>query len=95
MTETVRPGYVYKDGTTTTAYVANRVEAVGAITTIKIFNDGANPLDFALNREEDAVAIDGVVPAGEFVELNDIDQGISNIAVKGAMASAYRFWAYH
>lgn len=95
MTETVRPGWAYKDGNTTTAYVDNRVELIGASTSLKIINDGANPLDFAINREEDTTEIDGVVKAGEELDLNDLRQGLSSIAVKGALVSAYRLWAYH
>lgn len=95
MTETVKPGYAYKDGNTTAAYAGNRIELKGAITTIKIANDGASPLDFVLNQAADSVEIDGVVKAGEVLTLDNIDQGVSSIGVKSASATAYRLWAYY
>lgn len=94
MTETVRPGWNYKDGNTTGDYVDNRLEINGAVNTLEIFNDGANDLQFAINREEDTTKIDGVIKTGEKKVFSDIKQGLSNVAVKGAVASAYRLWAY-
>lgn len=93
--ETIRPGWAYKADNTTTAYAANHIELKGAITTLKIKNDGVNPLDFMINRSEDASKIDGQVLAGEELNLSDIDQGLSSVAVKGALVTAYRLWAYH
>ena len=89
-----RPGYLYMDGNTETAYVDSRELAQGANTNLKICNDGAQPLQFAINRAEDTTKIDGVVPAGKELYLSDIHGGISNVAVKGSSATAYRLWAY-
>ena len=94
-TETIRPGWAFKEDDTTTDYVDNYIKLTGAITTLKIKNDGAQPLDFMINRSSDATSIDGKVPAGEELNLADIDQGLSSVAVKGASATAYRLWAYH
>ena len=88
-----RPGYLYMDGVAEADYVDSREEVRGAITTLKVFNDGGADLEFAINREEDADSVDGVVPAGESVSLDDIDQGLNSIAVRGS--GAFRVWAYH
>lgn len=94
-TETIRPGWAFKENDTTTDYVDNRIKLSGATTTLKIINDGNEPLDFAINREEDTVKVDGIVLSGETLELNDIDQGLNSVAVKGAITTAYRLWAYY
>lgn len=91
--ETIRPGYAYKDDDATADYVDNRIELRGATTTLKIINDSANDLDFAINREEDTTKVDGVVKGNSELTLPDIDQGLSSVAVKGN--GAYRLWAYH
>ena len=72
--ETIRPGYAYKDNTTTDDYVDNRIELSGSATALKIINDSGNALDFALNRSEDATKIDGVVPANSELELKGFTQ---------------------
>lgn len=94
-TETIRPGYAFKEDNTTLDYADNHMELNGAITTLKIINDGGNDLEFMINRAEDATAVDGIVKAGEELNLADIDQGLSSVAVKSAVATAYRLWAYH
>lgn len=91
--ETIKPGYAFKEDVATANYVDNRVELKGAITTLKIINDGGADLQFALNRSDDTVEVDGIVKAGETLDLTDIDQGLSSVAVKGS--GAYRFWAYY
>jgi len=95
--ETIRPGYTYKDDTTTNDYSGNRVELKGASTVLKIINDSGNALDFALNREEDATKIDGVVPANSELELKGLNQGFSSVALKSTVPAShatYRLWAY-
>ena len=91
--ESIRPGFAYKDDVATANFSDNRVELRGATTTLKIINDGASDLEFQTNREADASDVDGIVKVGESLELNDIDQGLSSVAVKGS--GAYRFWAYY
>lgn len=94
--ESIRPGYAFKADTASATYSDNRIELRGAITTLKICNDNgaAIALEFVLNRAEDSTEIDGIVPAGKELNLSDIDQGISSIAVRGNGA-AYRLWAYY
>ena len=95
--ETIRPGYAYKDGSTTNNYTDSRIKLSGFATTLKIVNDSANALDFSMNREEDATEVDGVVPANSELELKGVNQGFRNVAVKStvpASAATYRLWAY-
>lgn len=94
VTETIKPGYAFKEDVATANYADNRVELRGATTTLKIVNDSAGVLEFALNRSEDTDEVDGTVKAGETLNLADIDQGLSSVAVRGA-GLAYRFWAYY
>jgi hypothetical protein len=94
-TETIRAGWSFKEGNTSAAYADNFMKFQGATTTLKIINDGDNDLEFMINRQEDSNKVDGIVKAGETLELNDIDQGLSTIAVKGSVATAYRLWGYH
>jgi hypothetical protein len=94
-TETIRPGWAFKEDNTTADYEDNYVALKGAITTLKIKNDGGNPLQFMINRSSDSEVVDGIVLANEELTLNDIDQGLNSVAVKGAVASAYRLWAYY
>lgn len=95
--ESIRPGYAYKDDTTTNNYVNNRIKLKGPSNQLKIINDSANALDFVINREEDSTKVDGVVPANSELELRDLNQGLSSIAVKstvGGSHATYRLWAY-
>lgn len=96
--ETIRPGYAYKDDTTTNDYSDNRIELSGSATALKVINDSANALDFTLNRAGDSTKIDGVVPANSELELKGFAQSFSSIAVKstvGGSHATYRLWAYH
>lgn len=90
--ESNRPGYLYKDGTATAAYADNSAEVQGTISNLKIINDSGNNLEFAINRVGPTTQVDGVVKANSTLDLNDLDFGIANIAVKGN--GAYRLWAY-
>ena len=93
MVETVRPGYVYKDGVATSNFSDNRVKIVGYSNKLKIINDNdIDDLLFSLNREEDSTKVDGVVKPGEEFNLMDINQGLSSVAVKGD--GEYRIWTY-
>jgi len=91
-TETVKPNYAFKDGVATANYSDNHVQLQGLNTQVKFKNDGANPIEFSLNRSNDTDEVDGIVKPNEEITLQNIQQGISTIAVRGN--GAFRFWAY-
>lgn len=93
--ETIRPGYTYKSGDTTTQYADNYVKLDGAATKLKIKNDSGNTIEFMINRAEDSDKVDGEVLPNEELDLTEMEQGMSSVAVKGSVASAFRFWAYY
>lgn len=91
--EEKRSGYAYKEDVATASYQDNYLKLHGKINQLKIINDTAVNLQFSLNRESDTSKVDGTIKANEAFRLDDMEQGIGSIAIKGG--GAYRLWAYH
>ena len=90
--ETIRPGYAYKDDTLTANYEDNFMELGGHNTQLKIINNDAGDLEFVINSRDDSQEVHGVVKENEEIKLDNVNDGIRSIGVRGT--GTYRMWAY-
>lgn len=78
--------------TTTTTYKGvNSFEYNGALDQLRIHNTGANTLQFSVKGADDSV-VDGDILTGEDKIFENVQT--NRIAVKSAIATTARIWAY-